>query len=106
MKDQVVELIGGAVSQLLTDGVLTEGDIPTPQVDHTRDPSHGDLATNIAMVLAKRAGMAPRDLAAAIVERIPTNTVISRCDIAGPGFINFHISQASNIQIVEKILYL
>jgi arginyl-tRNA synthetase len=84
--------------------VLTEGDIPTPQVDHTRDPSHGDLATNIAMVLAKRAGMAPRDLAAAIVERIPTNTVISRCDIAGPGFINFHISQASNIQIVEKIL--
>ena len=104
MKDQVVELIGGAVSQLLTDGVLTEGDIPTPQVDHTRDPSHGDLATNIAMVLAKRAGMAPRDLAAAIVERIPTNTVISRCDIAGPGFINFHISQASNIQIVEKIL--
>jgi arginyl-tRNA synthetase len=104
MKDQVVELIGGAVSQLLTDGVLTEGDIPTPQVDHTRDPSHGDLATNIAMVLAKRAGVAPRDLAAAIVERIPTNTVISRCDIAGPGFINFHISQASNIQIVEKIL--
>ena len=104
MKDQVVELIGGAVSQLLTDGVLTEGDIPTPQVDHTRDPSHGDLATNIAMVLAKRAGMAPRDLAAAIVERIPTNTVISRCDIAGPGFINFHISQASNIRIVEKIL--
>jgi arginyl-tRNA synthetase len=104
MKDQVVELIGGAVSQLLTDGVLTEGDIPTPQVDHTRDPSHGDLATNIAMVLAKRAGIAPRDLAAAIVERIPTNTVISRCDIAGPGFINFHISQASNIQIVEKIL--
>ncbi|MCH1459318.1 MAG: arginine--tRNA ligase [Luminiphilus sp.] len=104
MKDQVVELIGGAVSQLLTDGVLTEGDIPTPQVDHTRDPSHGDLATNIAMVLAKRAGMAPRDLATAIVERIPTNTVISRCDIAGPGFINFHISQASNIQIVEKIL--
>jgi arginyl-tRNA synthetase len=104
MKDQVVELIGGAVSQLLTDGLLTEGDIPTPQVDHTRDPSHGDLATNIAMVLAKRAGIAPRDLAAAIVERIPTNTVISRCDIAGPGFINFHISQASNIQIVEKIL--
>jgi len=104
MKDQVVELIGGAVSQLLTDGVLTEGDIPAPQVDHTRDPSHGDLATNIAMVLAKRAGMAPRDLAAAIVERIPTNTVISRCDIAGPGFINFHISQASNIQIVERIL--
>lgn len=104
MKDQVVELIGGAVTQLLTEGILTEGDVPAPQVDHTRDPSHGDLATNIAMVLAKRAGMPPRDLATAIVERIPKNTVISRCDIAGPGFINFHISQASNLEVVEKIL--
>ena len=104
MKDQVVELIGGAVAQLLTEGILTEGDVPTPQVDHTRDPSHGDVATNIAMVLAKRAGMAPRDLASAIIERIPKNTVISRCDIAGPGFINFHISQASSLAVVEKIL--
>lgn len=104
MKDQVVELIGGAVTQLLTEGILTEGDVPAPQVDHTRDPSHGDLATNIAMVLAKRAGMPPRDLATAVVERIPKNTVISRCDIAGPGFINFHISQASNLEVVEKIL--
>ena len=62
MKEQVVELIGGAVAQLITDGILPEGDNPSPQVDHTRDPSHGDLATNIAMVLSKRAGMAPRDL--------------------------------------------
>ena len=104
MKDQVVELISGAVAQLITDGILPEGDIPTPQVDHTRNPSHGDLATNIAMVLSKRAGMAPRDLAAAVVERIPGNSVISRCDIAGPGFINFHISQASNLEVVKNIL--
>ena len=104
MKEQVVELIGGAVAQLITDGILPEGDNPSPQIDHTRDPSHGDLATNIAMVLSKRAGMAPRDLAAAVIERIPENTVISQCDIAGPGFINFHISQASNLEVVKNIL--
>ena len=104
MKEQVVELIGGAVAQLITDGILPEGDNPSPQVDHTRDPSHGDLATNIAMVLSKRAGMAPRDLAAAVIERIPENTVISQCDVAGPGFINFHISQASNLEVVKNIL--
>ena len=43
--------------------MLPEGELPTPQVDHTRDPKHGDLATNAAMVLAKKAGMPPRDLA-------------------------------------------
>ena len=58
------------------------------------------------MVLSKRAGMAPRDLAAAVIERIPENTVISQCDIAGPGFINFHISQASNLEVVKNILEL
>ena len=104
MKDQVVELIGSAIAQLVTQGILSDGDLTTPQVDHTRDPSHGDLATNIALVLAKRAGMAPRDLATAVVERIPENNVISRCDIAGPGFINLYISQASNLEIVEQIL--
>lgn len=104
MKDQVVELIGSAIARLVTHGILTDGDLPAPQVDHTRDPSHGDLATNIALVLSKRAGMAPRDLATAVVEHIPQNNVISRCDIAGPGFINFYISQASNLEIVEKIL--
>jgi len=104
MKDQVVELIGGAIAQLIRDGVLTGDDVPTPQVDHTRDPNHGDLATNIAMVLSKRAGMAPRDLAAAVIAHIPENKIISRCDIAGPGFINFSISQESNLEVVEKIL--
>ena len=56
------------------------------------------------MVLAKKAGMPPRDLAAFIIERLPQNNVITQCDIAGPGFINFHISQASNIAVVETIL--
>lgn len=84
--------------------MLPEGELPTPQVDHTRDPKHGDLATNAAMVLAKKAGMPPRDLATTIISRLPENTVITQCDIAGPGFINFHISQASNIAVVEAIL--
>ena len=48
--------------------------------------------------------MPPRDLAAVIIERLPQNNVITQCDIAGPGFINFHISQASNIAVVETIL--
>jgi arginyl-tRNA synthetase len=104
MKDQVVDLIEQSIRAIQAKGTLPEGELPTPQVDHTRDPKHGDLATNAAMVLAKKAGMPPRDLAAAIIERLPQNNVIAKCDIAGPGFINFHISQASNIAVVETIL--
>ena len=104
MKDQVVDLIEQSIRAIQAKGTLPEGELPTPQVDHTRDPKHGDLATNAAMVLAKKAGMPPRDLAAAIIEQLPQNNVITQCDIAGPGFINFHISQASNLAVVEAIL--
>lgn len=104
MKDQVVNLIEQAIRAIQAEGLLPGGELPTPQVDHTRDPKHGDVATNAAMVLAKRAGIPPRDLAAEIIRRLPQNTLITQCDIAGPGFINFHISQASNIAIVETIL--
>ena len=104
MKDQVVDLIEQSIRAIQAEGMLPEGELPTPQVDHTRDPKHGDLATNAAMVLAKKASMPPRDLATAIIERLPQNNVIAQCDIAGPGFINFHISHASNIAVIETIL--
>jgi arginyl-tRNA synthetase len=104
MKDQVVDLIEQAIRAIQAEGVLPDGELSAPQVDHTRDPKHGDFATNAAMVLAKRSGMPPRDLAAAIINRLPQNTLITECDIAGPGFINFRISQASNIAIIETIL--
>ena len=77
MKDQVVDLIGQSIRVIQAEGMLPEGELPTPQVDHTRDPRHGDLATNAAMVLAKRAGIPPRDLATAIIDRLPENSVIT-----------------------------
>ena len=99
MKDQVIGIIEQSLSALQSLGVLPEGDMPSPQVDHTRDPNHGDLATNVAMALAKRAGMPPRELAQALIDQLPANPIIIQCDIAGPGFINFHLSQASNFAV-------
>lgn len=104
MKDALVALLNEATSNLVSAGILPDDKLPEPRLEHTRDPSHGDLATNLAMMLAKRAGMAPRDLAARIVDALPDNQVIERCDIAGPGFINFFLSQASNTQAVVDIL--
>ncbi len=64
-----------------------------PVLERPRDPSFGDWATNLAMVLAKPLGRKPRDLAAALIERIDKSRAgISSAEIAGPGFINFRVS--------------
>ena len=104
MKEALISLLEQSLSALEANGTLPQAPGVTPQVDHTRDASHGDLATNLAMVLAKRAGMAPRALAEAIVSGIPENTLIARAEIAGPGFINFFLNQASQVEIIGKVL--
>jgi arginyl-tRNA synthetase len=57
-------------------------------VEPPRDPSHGDIATNAAMVLAKDAGRKPRELAEAIAEKLRADALVAKVDVAGPGFIN------------------
>ena len=54
-----------------------------------RDESHGDFASNIALMLAKPAGKNPRELAEKIISNLPENNLIDQTEIAGPGFINF-----------------
>jgi arginyl-tRNA synthetase len=73
-------------------------------VERTRDASHGDFASNIAMRLAKPAGKNPRELAATIVEQIGDSDQIDRIDIAGPGFINFYLSAAAFHSEILSIL--
>ncbi|SEN86624.1 arginyl-tRNA synthetase [Pseudomonas sp. NFACC39-1] len=89
MKDTIRQLIQQAIAQLVTEGVLPEGLSPAIQVENTRDKTHGDFASNIAMMLAKPAGMKPRDLAEKIIAALPADENVSKADIAGPGFINF-----------------
>jgi arginyl-tRNA synthetase len=57
-------------------------------VEPPRDPAHGDIATNAAMVLAKDAGRKPRELAEAIAEKLRGDALVAKADVAGPGFIN------------------
>ena len=104
MKQALANLLSQALSKLVADGTLTEDPRVTPQIDHTRDPSHGDLATNVAMVLAKQARLPPRELALKLLAALPDNALIERTDIAGPGFINVFLTQASNTQAVADIL--
>jgi arginyl-tRNA synthetase len=68
--------------------VLGEVDQTRVVVEPPRDPTHGDMATNAAMVLAKDAGRKPRDLAAAIAAALGKDDLVAKVDVAGPGFIN------------------
>ena len=89
MKDTIRQLIQQALTQLVTDGVLPEGLSPAIQVENARDKTHGDFASNIAMMLAKPAGLKPRDLAEKLIAALPADPQVSKVEIAGPGFLNF-----------------
>lgn len=90
MKDSIRHLIQQALTRLTADGVLPEGLSPAIQVESTKDKTHGDFASNIAMMLAKPAGMKPRDLAEKLIAALPVDADISKVEIAGPGFLNFY----------------
>jgi len=64
-------------------------------VERTRDPRHGDFSTNIAMRLAKSVGRKPREIAQSIIDALPDSELVDKVEIAGPGFINFHVSDAA-----------
>ena len=89
MKYIVAELIQNALSSL-PELSATAADLAIEStVERTRDASHGDFASNIAMRLAKPARKSPRDIAASIVEALGQSPAIDKVEIAGPGFINF-----------------
>jgi arginyl-tRNA synthetase len=92
MKTIVAKFLENALASLpeLADA---RGDLAIENtIERTRDPSHGDFASNVAMRLAKPAKMNPREIAARIIEQLGDSDQIDSVDIAGPGFINFHLS--------------
>ncbi|RMN07829.1 arginine--tRNA ligase domain-containing protein, partial [Pseudomonas syringae group genomosp. 3] len=95
MKDTIRQLIQQALTRLVTEGVLPEGLTPAIQVENARDKTHGDFASNIAMMLAKPAGMKPRDLAEKLIAALPADDQVSKVEIAGPGFLNFFQNTAA-----------
>jgi len=89
MKYLVRDLIQQALNRLHAEAILPAADINIV-VEHSKDKKHGDFASNIALVLAKPAGLAPRLLAEKILTALPADEQISRVEIAGPGFLNFY----------------
>ncbi len=79
------------------------GPAVAPVIERTRDASHGDFATNVALQLAKAARRKPRELAQAIVAALPANDLVSKVEIAGPGFVNFFLSPSAYHAELQRI---
>ena len=104
MKAALLSLLEQVIATLKKEGVIPDDVSVKLNIEHTRDPSHGDFATNLAMMLAKPAKQKPRDLAEKIVAALPENTDISKVEIAGPGFINFFMNADSISTVIPAIL--
>ena len=91
MKEHIHQLLEQCVTNLIAAGVVPADVAPRIQVDNTKDKAHGDLATNLAMLLAKPAGKNPRELAQHIIDALPASERVAKVEIAGPGFINFYL---------------
>ncbi len=104
MKHHIESLIRAAVETLQGEGVLP-ADLPLKiVVERTRDASHGDYASNIALMLAKPARSRPRDLAEKVVAALPASEQVAKVEIAGPGFINFTLTEAAAHAVVGAVL--
>ncbi|HEY0940708.1 MAG TPA: arginine--tRNA ligase [Steroidobacter sp.] len=102
MKYQIERLVQAALTCLPADIVPADVQFSV-DVERTRDAAHGDFATNIALQLAKPARKNPRQLAQAIVDCIPASELVDKVEIAGPGFINFHLSPSAYQQEMSRI---
>jgi len=104
MRAHIEELIGQALGYLKREGLLPADIDPKIETEHTRDRSHGDYASNIAMVLAKPASMPPRELAEKLKARLPASKRVDRVEVAGPGFLNFFASNHYLKVVLRDIL--
>ena len=92
-----------AVQSLQAEGVLPSDWNNTSNLTRTKDRSHGDFASNIAMIASKAAGMKPRDLAEKVLAALPEVVDISKAEIAGPGFINFFLNADQRFSVLDQI---
>lgn len=90
-KQKLAALITDALGRASRAGVIQLPETPDVAIEVPRDTTHGDFASNVAMVLAKPLQMAPRQIAQHIIEHLDDDSMIERVEIAGPGFLNFFV---------------
>jgi arginyl-tRNA synthetase len=101
----MLDRVRRANDALIAAGLLPAGiDQSRVTIEPPRDPTHGDMATNAAMVLAKEAAKKPRELAEAIAEKLRADAMVAKVDVAGPGFINLTLKPAAWIEALRQAI--
>ena len=103
MNTAIQAALDHAVQSLKQQGVLPSEWNNNSTLTRTKDRSHGDFASNVAMTAAKAAGLKPRDLAEQILANLPEVADISKAEIAGPGFINFFLNANQRFAVLDQI---
>ncbi len=104
MQESLQNLILSSLSSLSEQGAIELDTLPKVQIERTRDPTHGDFATNIALALAKQVKTSPRQLAQNIIDQLEKSPLVTKVEIAGPGFINFFLSKGASTNVIRDIL--
>ena len=106
-KNRLIKMLGVALQGLAEERGLV-GESPQPRLERPKAVDHGDVACNIALQLSKTWKLNPRELAQALVERLEQqpsySDLIASCEIAGPGFINFRLSNAAKTSVVHEVM--
>ncbi|AYA25859.1 MULTISPECIES: arginine--tRNA ligase [Rhodococcus] len=101
----LAQLLRGTAAGVLTDRGLDASVLPeTLTVERPRNPEHGDYATNVAMQVAKKVGVNPRELATWLAEALTAADGIDSAEVAGPGFLNIRLAADAQGAIVAKVL--
>ncbi|MCW3170874.1 arginine--tRNA ligase [Shewanella subflava] len=104
MKSHIESLLQQTIASFQQQGIVPADFQARIQVDRTKDKSHGDLATNLAMMLTKVVGKPPREVAQLIIDTLPKSSHVAKVDIAGPGFINFFIDDNALANQLQQAL--
>ena len=104
MKDQITSLIRQALAAIPAANLPSDATNAAIELERTRDPAHGDFASSIALRLAKAARRNPRELAQMIVAALPASDLIAKAEVAGAGFINFHLAPTAYARELERIV--
>lgn len=102
IRESLESVLYQALKAAVEAGELPLNEIPQPSLERPREEGHGDWACTIAMRLAKAAHMNPRGIAQATVDHLPENNLVESFEIAGPGFINLTLTNASFQAVVSE----
>ncbi|KAA5806146.1 arginine--tRNA ligase [Thermoanaerobacterium thermosaccharolyticum] len=104
VKSEITEIVTNSIEKAIKSGLLNIEDMPSIEIEEPKEKQFGDLSINTAMVMAKSAKMPPRKIAEIIKDGLKLKgTLIDKVEIAGPGFMNFYLSEDYKVEALKLI---